>query len=242
MEQPPESSTPKPLPHAERSARLQQLKTQFPGLKLTGANEPAQALLDECVFQFEHRLLRYVAPATCNSRETEVMAGRSDRKLRIQASSLSVKESKSVPDEDVSTAYKLQQCLRRRAVAYEVANLISFAEHERYIDKFLRRLNSDPPANYQGTTIAQILRADRQVWVFLSPNVSDIRPAADGTKPLDRGLQEALLDYEVTFHLLPLPLSGGSSYVPVRNKEQQAAREEPPFKGFTYQGCCWQRQ
>lgn len=187
VEQPPESSTPKPLPHAERSARLQQLKTQFPGLKLTGANEPAQALLDECVFQFEHRLLRYVAPAKCNSRETEVMAGRSDRKLRIQASSLSVKESESVPDEDVSTAYKLQQCLRRRAVAYEVANLISFAEHERYIDKFLRRLNSDPPANYQGTTIAQILRADRQVWVFLSPNVGDIRPAADGTKPLDIG-------------------------------------------------------
>jgi len=44
-----------------------------------------------------------------------------------------VKESKSVPDEDVGTVYKLQQCLRRRAVAYEVANLISFEQHEKQV-------------------------------------------------------------------------------------------------------------
>lgn len=220
VEQPADSATPKPLPHAERSARMLQIKNQFPGLNISGVNEPAQALLDECVFQYENRLLRYVEPAKCNSRESEVMAGRSDRKLRIEANSLSVKESKNVPDEDVGNAYKLQQCLRRRAIAYEFANLISFACHERYIDKLMRRLNSEPPANYQATTMTQILRADRQVWVYLSQNVVDIRPAAHGTKPLDKGLDEALADYyEVTFHLLPLPLSSQTSYAPVRNRD-----------------------
>ena len=233
VEQPPESSHPKPLPFAERSARLQQLRTQYPGLNISGVNEPAQALLDECVFQFEHRMLRYVEPCKCNSRETEVMSGRSDRKLKIKASSLSVKESKSVPDEDVGNAFKLQQCVRRRAIAYEFANLISCEQHEKYIDKLLRRLTAEPPANYQGTTISQVLKADRQVWVFLSQNISDIRPAANGVKPLDKGLEDALLDnYEVTFHLLPLPLSVGGAYGPLRNKEQQLGKEEHSAKGF----------
>lgn len=232
VEQPSDSATPKPLPHAERIARLQQLKTQYPGLNMTGVNEPAQALLDECVFQFEHRLLRYIEPAKCNSREAEVMAGKSDRRLRIEANSLSVKESRTTPEEDVGTAYKLQQCLRRRALGYEFANLISFQCHERYIDRLMRRLNAEPPANYQGTSMAQILKADRQVWVYLSQNVPEIRPLADGTKPLDAGLDAALTDYDVTFHLLPLPLPQSNAYAPVRNKDQNAFRDDVAPKGF----------
>ena len=46
--------------------------TQFPGLNISGVNEPAQVLLDECVFQYEHRLIRHIEPAKCNSREAEV--------------------------------------------------------------------------------------------------------------------------------------------------------------------------
>lgn len=137
-----------------------------------------------------------------------------------------------MPDEDVSTAYKLQQCLRRRAVSYEFANLISFECHQRYIDKLLRRLNAEPPANYQRTTMAQIVWADRQVWVYLSQNVTDIRPEADGARPLNKGLDDALLDYDVTFDLLPLPLVTGHPYAPVRNRDLQPAREERSFKGF----------
>ena len=95
VEQPSESSAPKPLPFAERTARMNQLKGELPGLNLTSLNEPAQALLDKCVFQYEHRLLRYSELAKCNSRETEVMSGKSDRKLKIEANSLSVRESKT---------------------------------------------------------------------------------------------------------------------------------------------------
>ena len=227
VEQPSESSAPKPLPHAERTARMRQLQGQFPGLNLVGLNEPAQALLDECVFQYEHRLLRYIEPAKCNSREAEVMAGKSDRKLRIEANSLSVRESKNTPDEDVSNAYKLQQCLRRRAVAYGFAGLISFAVHEQYIDRLMRRLNTEPPSNYQATSLNQILRADREVWVHLSQNVEDIRPKDTGERPLDRALQDALSDYNVAFHLLPLPVQHAPSYALYRTWDNAQPRDEP---------------
>ena len=149
------------------------------------------------------------------------MAGKSDRKLRIEANSLSVKESKNTPEEDVRTAYKLHNASGDVQLDYEFANLISFQCHERYIDSLMRRLNADPPANYQATSMAQILRADRQVWVYLSQNVSEIRPAADGTRALDAGLDAALTDCDVTFHLLPLPLPSSGAYAPVRTKDAQ---------------------
>eukprot|EP00435_Cladocopium_sp_Y103_P070966 s60_g36.t1 len=229
VEQPQESTTPRPLPQAERSARMRQLKQQFTGLNLDDINEPSQALVDECCHQNESRVLRYIEPAKCNSRESEVSVGRTDRKLRIESNTLSVKEAKSTPDEDVSTSFKLQQCLRRRAIAYEFASLISFSAHEKYIDKLLRRLHTEPPPNYQATSMAQILRADREVWVYMSQTVEDIKQQADGSRPLDKALGEALADYNVTFHLLPLPLPSSSSYAPVRNREN--FQGESNYKG-----------
>eukprot|EP00435_Cladocopium_sp_Y103_P041876 s526_g11.t1 len=228
VESPQESTTPRPLPQAERNARMRQLKQQFTGLNLEGLNEPSQALIDECCHQNESRVLRYIEPAKCNSRESEVAVGRTDRKLRIESNTLSVKEAKTTPDEDVTTSYKLQQCMRRRAVAYEFASLISFSAHEKYIDKLLRRLNADPPPNYQATSMSQILRADREVWVHMSQHVDDIKQQPDGSRPLDAALMEALSDYNVTFHLLPLPLPSSSSYAPVRVRENQS---EGGYKG-----------
>ena len=57
-------------------------------------DEPAQTLFDECVFQFENQLIKYIEPAKCR-RAPEVMAGKSDRKLRIEANNPSAKENKS---------------------------------------------------------------------------------------------------------------------------------------------------
>ena len=220
VEHPQDASTPKPLPFAERTARLDAIRKQFPGLSLEGLHEPSQALLDECTHQFDARTLRYVEPAKCNSRELEISVGKSDKKLRIESNTLSIRESKHTPDEDVSTAYKLLNCLKRRAIAYEFAGLISYEAHEKYIDKLMRRLNSEPPPNYQQTSINQILKADREVWIFMAQNVADVRPSADGTRPLDKALQEALADYNVAFHMLPLPLPAASAYAPMRNKDE----------------------
>jgi hypothetical protein len=211
VEQPQDLSAPKPMPHAERSARLEQIKRQFPGLSMDGVHEPSQALLDECVHQYDARAIRYVEPAKCNSREMEVAVGKSDRKLRIESNSLTVRETKSTPEEDVSSAYKLHLCFKRRAIAYEFAGLVSWEVHERYIDKLMRRLNTEPPPHYMATSLNQILKADREVWIHMAQNVSDIRPRADGSPPLDTALHEALADYNVTFHLLPLQVPASSN-------------------------------
>ena len=105
---------------------MDQIRLRLQGLNIAGTGEPSHALLDECALQFETRVLKYLEPAKCTSRENEITAGRTDKKLKLDAGSLSITESKSMPDETVSTTYNLATCLRRRGIAYDFANLIQF--------------------------------------------------------------------------------------------------------------------
>ena len=144
---------------------------RFTGLNIHGTGEPSHILLDEVCSQFESRALRYVEPHRCTSRELEITSGRSDKKLKLDAGTLSVKESRSMPDEAISTTFHLAQCLRRRALAYEFANLLSFRVHELYTEKLLKHLSTEPPNGYQATTMAQVLRADKEVFNVLAQEV-----------------------------------------------------------------------
>ena len=215
-------AAPKPVPIAEKYARMDQIRARLQGLNIHGAGEPSHTLLDECCAQFESRTLRYIEPAKCTSRENEISAGKSDKKLCLDAGSLSVKESKTVPDEAVSTTFHLSMCLRRRGLAYEFSNLISFRAHELYVERLMKHLTSEPPIGFQSTTLAQVMRADREVFSYLAHNVADIRPGVNLVRPLDAALEDALRDCNTAFHLVPLP--------------KHVAKEDTPFgpkKAFT---------
>lgn len=200
----PDQTSPRPIPFAERNLRLEELRTRLGGISIKGCNEPSHALLEECCQQFETRTLRYVDPQKCTSRETEVSHSKSSKKLKLEASSLQVTESKSMPDESISTTYNLSLCFLRRGLAYDFAGLITFSAHQKYCDRLLRHLSIEAPPGFQGTTLAQVMRADREAFAYLSQNCSDIRPNGL-VKPLDALMEDALKDYQTTFHLLPLP-------------------------------------
>ena len=87
--------TPKPVPLAEKNARWEQLRAKFLGLSVRGSGEAPHCLLDECSAHFETRVLKYIESARCTSRENEIMAGKSDKKLKLDAGSLSIKETKT---------------------------------------------------------------------------------------------------------------------------------------------------
>lgn len=218
----PDQTTPKPIPLAERNTRLDELRKKLGGIASKGINEPSHSLMEECCQQYELRTLRYIEPTKCTSRETEVMHSKTSKKLKLEASSLQVTETKSVPDECVSTTYNLSLCLLRRGLAYEFSGLISFEKHQAYCDKPLRHLSIEPPPGFQGTSLTQILRADREVFNHLSQNCADIRP--DGvTKPLDSLLGDALRDYQTTFFLLPLPKEQFASNIRYKNEQPDRA-------------------
>ena len=71
-----DSSTPKSLPVAERTLRLQQLRARLAGVNIQGANEPSQTLLDECCHQHETQTRKHIEASRCTSRESEIQVGR----------------------------------------------------------------------------------------------------------------------------------------------------------------------
>lgn len=218
----PDQASPRPIPFAERNIRLEELRRRLGGISIKGANEPSHALLDECCQQFELRTLRYVDPTKCTSRETEVTHSKTSKKLKLDSSSLQVTETKTIPDESVSTTYNLSLCLLRRGLAYDFSGLIAFDAHQRYCDRLLRHLSIEPPPGFQATTLAQVLRADKEAFSFLSQNCDDIRPPGT-VRPLDKLLEDALRDCQTTFHLLPLPKEHFASNV--RYKAEQSERQ-----------------
>ena len=146
-----DTPTPKPIPPAEKYARMRNLRANLTGVNIEGAMEPANALIEECVQQYESKILKYVEPARCVSREAELLSVKTDKKLQLnQNSVLTVKESSKIPDADTNSAFALLQCFKRRGIAYEFAQLISYTEHERYTDALF--------------LMTQLLRADRQVF------------------------------------------------------------------------------
>ena len=224
-----ESAAPKQIPFAEKISMMNQLKTVLVGVSLEGQNEPSNALIEECRQQFESRVLKYIEPAKCGSRESEIVSGKSDKTLRIDGTNLTVKETKTNPNEAVNTAYSLSLCFRRRGIAYEFANLISYSAHEQYVEKLLRHLSTDAPPNYSQTTILQVLRADQQVFVYLNANVKNIRPRAAGARPLDGEFMNALRDYNTAFCLMPLPNNAISQ--PWRQSDDQYKGRKGPKGG-----------
>lgn len=219
----PDDSVVKPIPFAERTTRMNDLRARLGGVAITGQNEPSHHLLDECCQQFEKRTLMYVEPCKCTCRESEVSHAKTGKKLKLDASSLAITETKSVPDEAISTTFSLSLCLLRRGIAYDFAGLISFNAHRAYCDKLLRHLTIEPPPGFQATSLNQVLRADREVFAYLARTCADIRPTG-AVKPLDAFLDNALSDYQTAFHLLPLPKEQFQSNLRFRTEQVQRSQ------------------
>ena len=75
------ADTAKPVPRAERSARLQGLRAKYAGLDISKALEPGHAMLDSTSHQAESKILKYMPPSRCASREQEMMSNKSSAKL-----------------------------------------------------------------------------------------------------------------------------------------------------------------
>ena len=82
----------KPVPLAERSARLDKLRAKYKGLNIIKALEPGHSLLDATSHQAESKTLRYIPPSRCASREPEIVANkdRLAKTLEVEGGALKI--------------------------------------------------------------------------------------------------------------------------------------------------------
>lgn len=201
-----DDTQPKPLPLHERSARLTALQKRLTGVRIEGVMEPSTKLIN-IVFQLKQDdSLRYVEPSDCTSRDAELQGVKKEQVMRITTEGTLVAVSKANDEKaDLSTELRIRQALARRALAFELVNLLPFEVMERWHDFLFLILARQVPDGYQSVTGQQILLADRQLWVTMANLTRDgICQQADGAYPLEQALKQARDDPFVLSSLQPL--------------------------------------
>ena len=198
-----ETAQPKKIPQSERLSRMKRLKDELSGVLIENEVEPSTSLLEYAVHLEQCDILRYIPVEKCQSRHFEMQHSKPKKAVEIDGSSLKISESSQVPTQDANTAFEVQQALRRRGLAVEFANLISWPVHERYVSYLFHQFTQGPPPGFSKITIAQILRADREAFNQASETCPHIRALGDGTRPLDDVFKNIFQMHQVSFHLLP---------------------------------------
>eukprot|EP00439_Symbiodinium_sp_Y106_P068674 s2442_g11.t1 len=161
-----DDSAPRKLAAPDRADRLQRQQLRLSGLNIHGPMLPGHAVIDKCVQMYEDNVLHYLSPQQCPCRDDEVKfkKDRDDKMLSVDgAGHVSLRSQPAKVDADVSSDLLLKLALTRRGLALDQAGVITFSEHERWVETLFVARFRDPPDNYARVTLTlqQLMHADR---------------------------------------------------------------------------------
>lgn len=201
----PEAAHTRRLPQVERSAKMIELKARLVGVCVERQLDPSHSLLDATSQMYESQQITYLSPEKCTSREWEISRSKTAKQLAIDSDKLTIKEKSEVPEQTASSEMQVFEALRRRGIAFDFSDIVTWQTHERYLSMLFSHLRRDPVEGYARVTLQQVLRADRCAWTKLIEAGTPIRRNNLGVLPLDTQLIAALEAYDVAFNLVPLP-------------------------------------
>lgn len=205
-----EQEAPRKLPAPEISQRLEMLQARIQPLKVSNFLEPSHHLINSLVQCVEDGRVRYIEWARCTSRTQEVNNVKEDGDLKIWKadSTGAIKATSKEPSiaAILNTELDVHNALRRRGIAYEVAQAMSFETHEAIINYLFFELKKEPMEGFQQVTLQQVAAADRELHVRLAEATRggfQIGPA--GQLPLDDHVKTILEGPELKWLLMPMP-------------------------------------
>lgn len=221
---------------------MNQLRTRLVGVVLERQLEPSHELLEAMMQQKEMNQLNYISLERCSSREWEITMGKNKKQLALDAEKLTIREKSDVPDQFHGSELQAIEALRRRGAAMAFADIISWEQREKYLQQLTSHLRTDPPPNYSRPTLPQLLKADRQVFLYLIRTGVELKRLPSGLLDMDEKIMRALESYEVGFHLLPLPKTGSKAETTQTSSSSQStsASKWQGVKGDWNQGSRWQ--
>ena len=234
-----EIEAPKRLAPPERMARIQNLNTRYAAVEIAGPLEPSHALYDLCMTIFETeeiRMIRYISPSKCLSRQQELATLKPEKEVQLDAEkgSLVVKEAANQKEISISSDLALYQALTRRALAFDLIDLATYTTVHRWHTRMFALMEQAPAPGFQRVSQAQLLRADRQAFVRMGEQVNGaLKPKADGTRPLDAIFDALPTDVSVSYFLLPMPVQSKTTKddTPVKPpKDPNKVKETPAPK------------
>ena len=204
---------PRRVPALEREERRARVAARLVGMVLRDELDCSSRLIDRCIEMHEENLLRYVGPADCTKAALELQGRRKDPAWVPDASgTLKVRYSASDPSADIASQFSLNFALKRRGLAMEMADILSFECHERLSSKLVAAMMRTPLVGYAPVSLEQALRADLLCWRLMAERTRDgIKRNSAGQRPAELALDAVLDDGEFVQALLCLPAARGSA-------------------------------
>ena len=232
----PDPAVPRKVPHAERESRLANLRARLVGVLVEGHSEPAHSLVDLACQIYEQNQLRYIPLEKCFSRLAELTATSGkpvSKQLEVESSKVILRDKETDIEVSVQSSYQALEAFKRRGLALDMAGIMTFQDHDRYVQKLFAHLNREPPAGFTRCSVSQVISADKLVWSkCIEVNIKP-RPDPAGVLALDTELSSKLETYEVSFSLLPLPAKSNSSNSQNKpsSSSAQPSNKQQPAKG-----------
>ena len=154
--------------------------------------------------------ITWISPAKCTKRDVEVqMLGKEKTSLvQAETGALKLSATAKVPEAEHASAIQLMYCLIRRGLALDQCSFVPWKDHDLYTQTLMAYLNNEPAAGMSRVSVAQVIRADREVWAIMS---REVQPpvngkGASGVPVMAEALSRLVNDPRVVVHLVALPV------------------------------------
>ena len=203
---------PRRLPVAERESRRRELSSKLAGMTLEGELDPSNRLQDIANDMYEENLLRYISWEDCTKRDLEVEGIKKDKSWREMPDGTlkAFRSDVSDPKVHIVSDLLLKNCLQRRGMVLDMADLMDYSVHELLVNLLISEYQREPMRGFGKITWDQLRNADKECFRILAAECRDgIRRDVNNRRPLDRQMLGVLKNPNFRFLLVGLP--GASS-------------------------------
>ena len=224
------------MPRVEREKRLDDIRDRLKGRKIIDQMEPGASVLDHFETCAEEDLIRYLPWKNTVSASFETKHGKAVEGWKPNSDGVVTKfVEKHVPVHEIGTdKFQLAMLLDRRAVAMEGGRLLCVEDHDALKDIFFEALDeeSPDPANYGPISIAQVAKADKEVFSLLGKKLrSGIARLPTGEFPLSVHWHSVITSPKIQQILTHLPLTKGDAAPPRPQQSEWGRRGDPATNG-----------
>ena len=223
----------KKLPTAERQARANEQRTRLVGVTWGPDSEPSHQLVDRFVAMCEENVISYVKPELCTSRAQEILSSKQSQSFSLSSDgNLRVKGHESDLECTVTGEMKLREAFRRRALAMDLAQMVTYTVSEEWHAFLFLSIQREPPKGFRPINLGQIIAADRRLWVLVSEATRGNVVATGGAaKPCDAVVSTTSAKPEVMNFLSPLPILPDKSETVHRSEPYNTTKGKGKGKG-----------
>ena len=205
-----EGDAPRKLSAMEIETRRTIVLDRLVGMTLTPELDVSDALITMCVAMYDGNRLRYIPWELCTTRSLEMVGQKRDETFTRDPSTgfLKVAEVPPTARADLATDLKIDLALRRRGLALEMADAMSWECHEKIREVLMSALARRQPPGYGQLSVAMIRKADEEAFAVMAKCTCTGIKKLEGKRPLDASIQDILSSRDFNLAFQPLPGRG----------------------------------